>query len=61
MPRFTTKLFTDLALWMVGLGLLIGLGFPYFVIALGVPKEQVLTPVFWSATVGAGLVAQRSG
>jgi len=28
MPRLTSRVFTDLAIWMMGFGLLIGLVFP---------------------------------
>ena len=57
MPRITKRLFTDLALWMIGLGLLIGLSFPFFALALGIQAREVLTPAFWAATLSAGLVA----
>ncbi|MCZ7628004.1 MAG: hypothetical protein M5U19_02430 [Microthrixaceae bacterium] len=49
-------MFTDLAIWMMGFGLLMGLVFPLFVILLGVPAELVLTPVFFGATIAAGLL-----
>ncbi len=57
MPRLSRKLFVDLALGMGGFGLLIGVSFPFFVYSLGVSPEQVFTPVFWGATVAAGLLA----
>ena len=56
LPRLTKRVFTDLAIWMSGLGLLMGLAFPFFVVALGVPAEYVLTPRFFVATIGAGLL-----
>ena len=56
LPRLTRKVFTDLAIWMIGLGLLIGLAFPFFTVAFGVPSEYVLTGQFFAATIGAGLV-----
>jgi diguanylate cyclase (GGDEF)-like protein len=56
LPRLTKKVFTDLALWMMGLGLVMGIVFPYFVMAFGVPSDYVLSPTFFSATIGAGLV-----
>lgn len=56
LPRLTRKLFTDLAIWMTGLGLLMGVVFPFFVVALGVPTSFVLTPPFFAATITAGLV-----
>jgi hypothetical protein len=48
--------FTDVAVWMIGLGLLMGVAFPFFVMALGVPTGYVLTVPFFVATIGAGLV-----
>ncbi len=56
LPRLTKKVFTDLAIWMIGLGLLMGIVFPFFVMAFGVPSNYVLTAKFCFATVGAGLV-----
>jgi GGDEF domain-containing protein len=55
MPRLTKRVFRDLAIWMVGCGLLAGIVFPFFVIPLGVPPATSLTPVFFAATLGAGL------
>lgn len=56
MPLLTARknLFTELARWMIGLGLLTGLVFPMFVVALGLPEERVFTPTFFSATLLAG-------
>ncbi len=55
MPRLTAKVFTDLAIWMSAFGLLIGLIFPPFCLALGLPSENVLTPLFFGSTLVAGL------
>ncbi len=55
LPRLTSKVFTDLAVWMMGLGLAMGIVFPFFVQALGVPSKFVLTPAFFTATIAAGL------
>ena len=55
LPRLTKRVFRDLAIWMTGLGLLMGVVFPFFVVALGVPNRYVLTPPFFVATIGAGL------
>ncbi len=57
MLRITKKLFTDLAIWMIGLGLLNGAMFPFFAYKLGMEAEQVFTVTFWAATITAGLVA----
>ena len=55
LPRLTKRVFSDLAIWMTGLGLLMGVAFPFFVVALGVPSRYVITPGFFVATIGAGL------
>jgi diguanylate cyclase (GGDEF)-like protein len=54
-PRLTPSIFRDLAVWMVGLGLITGLAFPWFVLLLGVPSSRALTPGFFAATIAAGL------
>jgi diguanylate cyclase (GGDEF)-like protein len=56
MPRLTSKVFVDLAIWMTGFGLLIGLVFPPFCLLLGVPPARILTPLFYASTFSAGLV-----
>ena len=56
LPRLTSRVFGDLAIWMVGLGLLMGVAFPFFVVAFGVPSQYVMTPGFFIATISAGLV-----
>ena len=55
--RFTNRVFYDLAIWMVGFGLLIGVAFPFFVLLLGVPRETAITPGFFGACLGAGALA----
>ncbi len=55
MPRLTSRVFTDLALWMVGFGVLIGLVFPPFCLLLGLPEARVMTPAFFASTLVAGL------
>ena len=56
MPRITKRVFTDLAIWMTGFGLAIGLVFPPFCLVLGLPAERVLAPAFFASTISAGLV-----
>ena len=56
MIRLTRKVFTDLAIWMIGLGLLMGLIFPFFVALMGIPARSVLTPWFFGACMAAGLI-----
>ena len=56
MFRITRKVFTDLSIWMIGLGLLIGIIFPFFVSWIGIPSEFVLTPWFFTACIAAGII-----
>lgn len=56
LPRLTKRVFRDLAIWMTGLGLAMGVAFPLFAVALGVPNRYVLTLPFFVATIGAGLI-----
>lgn len=52
--RITRGVFRDLAIWMVGFGLSIGIAFPFFAMVLGVPASVALRPVFIAACLGAG-------
>ena len=56
MIRLTRKVFSDLAIWMIGLGLFMGVIFPFFVVMMGVPSEQVLTLWFFAACMTAGFI-----
>lgn len=56
MPRITGSAFRDLAIWMMGLGLMMGLAFPPFTLILGLPSAHVLTIPFTAACIGAGLL-----
>jgi len=55
--RLTGSVFRDLAIWMLAFGLVIGLAFPFFVMALGVPRATALAPAFIAACLAAGAVA----
>ena len=55
--RITRRVFHDLAIWMVGFGLSIGVVFPFFVMMLGVPSGIALKGVFFGACLGAGALA----
>lgn len=55
--RITRKVFHDLAIWMVGFGLAIGVVFPFFTLMLGVPRDNALTPTFFFACLCAGALA----
>ena len=50
------RLFVELILWMVGLGLVAGIVFPPFVVLLGVPVELAFSPPFYAACLTAGLL-----
>lgn len=56
LPRLTSRVFTDLGIWMIGLGVLIGLVFPGAVVLLGVPRDIAFQPGFFAATLAAGLM-----
>jgi diguanylate cyclase (GGDEF)-like protein len=56
MVRLTRKVFTDLAIYMIGLGLLVGLVLPPFVTLMGVPTDLVLTWWFFEACMSAGVI-----
>ena len=49
-------MFADLAIWMVGFGVLIGLVFPIAIVGFGVPSTYTLRPAFFAATLTAGVV-----
>ncbi len=54
--RLTKRVFGDLAIWMMGFGLLIGLVFPFFMVLLGIDASIALSWWFFSACVIAGLI-----
>ena len=54
--RLTSRVFWDMAIYMVGLGLIVGLIFPPFAILLGVPEAIADRPVFQSACLIAGFM-----
>jgi len=56
MVRITRKVFTDLSIFMIGLGLLIGIVFPFFVSWMGIPQEFVFKPWFFAACITAGII-----
>ena len=53
--RITKKVFTDLAIFMIGFGLLIGIIFPIFTELIGIPSEYI-DIVFIIACLLAGLI-----
>ncbi len=56
MIRITKRVFTDLAVYMIGFGILIGLFFPVFLNILGVPSSIVFTPLFFLMCITAGII-----
>ncbi len=56
MLRITKRVFTDLTLYMTGFGILIGIGFPFFLQLLGVPSSLVMTVWFFLVCIIAGLI-----
>jgi two-component system, cell cycle response regulator len=55
MSRLTRRVFTVLAIFMMGFGLLMGIVFPPFVVLLGMPAENAFSPLFMGACIAAGL------
>jgi two-component system cell cycle response regulator len=55
MPRLTRRGFTDLAIFMMGFGFLMGVVFPPFVVVLGMPQANAFSPVFAASCIAAGL------
>src|SRR5688572_33309382 len=54
--RLTSRVFWDMAIYMVGLGLVMGVIFPPFVVLLGVPDTIAGRPVFRLACLSAGFL-----
>ncbi len=54
--RVTRTAFTLLGLWMLGLGLAVGVVFPFALPPLGIPRDLTLRPTFFAATLAAGLL-----
>lgn len=52
----TKKIFNDLAIFMMGFGVMIGLVFPFFVLITGTPASYVLTPLFFILCTLAGII-----
>ena len=54
--RITKKVFNDLAIWMIGFGIIIGIVFPFFVRLFSVPTEIALSWKFFTACIAAGAI-----
>lgn len=55
MIRMTKKVFSDLAIWMMGFGMLVGIIFPFFMLVLGIPSSIALSWWFFLVCMIAGL------
>ncbi len=54
--RITKKIFVDLAIFMIGFGLFIGIVFPFFMLLMGIPKAYVITFPFALSCIIAGVI-----
>jgi len=54
--RITKRVFTDLTIYMICLGVCVGIFFPFFVLLFSVPKTIAMRPSFFAACIGAGIV-----
>ncbi len=54
--RITKKIFNDLAIWMIGFGIIIGVVFPFFTRIFGVKPEIAYSLGFFLACIGAGII-----
>lgn len=52
--RLTRSVFDDLTIWMIGVGVFIGVIFPPMMVVLGVPREIAITPFFFFVCLLAG-------
>ncbi len=56
MFRITRKVFVDLAIFMMGFGILIGLIFPIILFFAKIPSKIVFRPIFFLFCISAGLI-----
>lgn len=49
--RITKKIILDLTIFMICTGLFVGILFPFFSVAIGVPKEYIYTPGFYVLSI----------
>ncbi|MHB0897016.1 MAG: GGDEF domain-containing protein [Spirochaetales bacterium] len=56
MVRITKRVFTDLAIYMMGFGMAIGILFPFFLYFAGVPSSLAFVPWFFALCVIAGIL-----
>ncbi len=53
--RFTSRVFDDLAIWMLSVGVIIGLVFPPALVVFGVPRAIAISPFFFGVCLLAGV------
>ena len=53
--RITRRVFSDLAVWMIGFGMLVGTIFPFFMLLMGVPSHTALSGIFYLSCIIAGI------
>ena len=54
--RLARRVFLELAVYMIGLGLLVGAVFPWFAVTMGIPRVLAERPGFVAACLAAGFV-----
>ncbi|MFA5514511.1 MAG: diguanylate cyclase, partial [Sphaerochaetaceae bacterium] len=54
--RITKNIFTDLAIFMIGFGLTVGIVFPFFMVAMKIPTSYIFTFGFISSCIIAGVI-----
>ncbi|MDD3213168.1 MAG: GGDEF domain-containing protein [Eubacteriales bacterium] len=54
--RITKKVFKDLAIYMIFLGVLVGIAFPFFIRIFGVPGTIAFQPMFFVGCIAAGIL-----
>jgi diguanylate cyclase (GGDEF)-like protein len=54
--RITKRIFRDLAIYMIMLGVAVGIAFPFFVVLFGVPRATAFHPLFFGACIVAGVL-----
>ena len=55
MIRITKRVFSDLAIFMMGFGMLVGVVFPFFMVVLGMDRSIAYTLWFFTVCILAGL------
>lgn len=51
----TKKVFLDLCIFMIILGIIVGLIFPFYALMMGIPRSYVITPLYFLSSVAAGI------